>query len=104
MNKQTILAETIDTADDRAKYDACAKKLVSEKVILAWILKHCAQEFEPYSIDYIMDHCIEGNAKISLESVHQDIGASRIQGMNTEDMSIQEGTVYYDIRFSACPV
>ena len=61
-----------------------------------------------------MEHCIEGDAEISSKAVDQDVkkldteaqncpAEGRVlTGMNTVDNSIQEGTVYYDICFSAC--
>ena len=72
IQKQNMLAETIDMVADKAKYDACAKKILSQKVILAWILKECTEEFAQYSIDYIMDYCIEGNPLVAQCAVHQD--------------------------------
>lgn len=45
MERQTALAEAIDTVADKAKYDRCAKKLLSFKAIDAWILKTCVKEF-----------------------------------------------------------
>lgn len=114
MKKQTILAETIDVTAQRAKYDECAKKLISQKVILAFILKYCTTEFAPYSVEYIMNGCIEGEPKIASKAVHRDqpdadivpdtaIGGNEsIKGLNTEDGSIMEHTVTYDIRFQAC--
>ena len=42
---QTDLAQTINVAGNRAKYDECEKKLLSYKAIIAWILKSCTKEF-----------------------------------------------------------
>lgn len=72
MVRQTDIAQTIDTALDKAKYDECAKKLLSYKSIIAWILKSCTKEFSQYSIAFIMDHCLKGKAEISQRAVHQD--------------------------------
>jgi hypothetical protein len=70
--RQTDIAQTIDLALDKAKYDECAKKLLSYKSIIAWILKSCTKEFSQYSIAFIMDHCLKGKAEISQRAVHQD--------------------------------
>ena len=48
--RQTGFAEAIDMAGNRAKYDECAKKLLSYKVIIAWILKSCTKEFSQYEV------------------------------------------------------
>ena len=54
MKRQTNLAQTIDLVSQRARYDECAKKLLTYKAIIAWILKFCAKEFSPYSVHYIV--------------------------------------------------
>lgn len=41
--KNTI-SKMIDTTSKEAQYDACVKRLLSEKIILAWILKECVSE------------------------------------------------------------
>jgi len=43
---------------------------------------------------------IEGTPQIAQVALHQD-EPDMIQGMNTEDISLNEGRVYYDIRFLA---
>ena len=109
MEKQTALAETIDIVAEKAKYDQCAKKLLSFKAIDAWILKACVREFSLYSVDYISEHCLIGPVELSEHAVHQDqlnknqrmSGNEQITKMNVESGSINEGTVYYDIRFNA---
>ena len=76
------------------------KKLLAYKYILAYILKFCTKEFKRYSIRRIIE-CIEGEPEISQVAVHRDEpdANERIEGMNTEDASIREQTVYFDIRF-----
>ena len=56
MIRQTGLAQAIDIAENRAKYDECAKKLLSYKAIIAWILKSCIKEFSQYEVQYICDN------------------------------------------------
>ena len=107
--RQTGLAQAIDIAGNRAKYDECAKKLLSYKAIIAWILKSCTKEFSQYGVQYIRDNCLKEEAEVSPHAVHQDEldkdkrlgGDERIEGMNTESNSIQEHTIYYDIRLPA---
>lgn len=109
MERQTALAETIDTVADKAKYDRCAKKLLSFKAIDAWILKTCVKEFSLFSVDYISEHCMSGEVEISEHAVHQDElnrgqrinSDEQVTKMNSESSSINEGTVYYDVRFNA---
>ena len=109
MERQTDLAEAIDTVADRAKYDNCAKKLLAFKAIDAWILKYCTKEFSFYSVEYIMEHCMSGKVEVSEHAVHQDQlnrdqrtnGNEQVTMMNSESSSVNEGTVYFDVRFNA---
>ena len=103
MIRQTGLAQAIDIAGNRAK------KLLSYKAIIAWILKSCTKEFSQYGVQYICDNCLKEEAEVSTHAVHQDEldkdnkldGDERVEGMNTESNSIQEHTIYYDIRLPA---
>ena len=101
MIRQTGLAQAIDIAGNRAKYDECAKKLLCYKAIIAWILKSCTKEFSKYEVKYICDNCLKEEAEVSTHAVHQDElgkdkrlgGDERVEGMNTESNSIQEHTI-----------
>lgn len=107
--RQTDIAQTIDLAGDKARYDECAKKLLTYESVIAWILKSCTKEFSQYNIRYIADNCIKEKPEISRKAVHQDQpdnnerldGDKRIDGFHTEANSIKEQTVYYDIRLKA---
>lgn len=107
--RQTNLAQTIDLAANRAKYDECAKKLLTYKAIIAWILKSCTKEFSQYSVKFICDNCLKDEVEISKHAVHQDQlnrneklnGNERIESLNSEANAIKDQTVYYDIRFKA---
>jgi hypothetical protein len=113
MSEQTGIANSIDIAKQEAQYDSCAKKLLSNNIILAWILKECVQEFKQYSVAQIANDCIEGEPQVSKVAVDQDqldkdeleyledMSDKSIEGKNTEDNSIKEGKVFYDIKFSA---
>ena len=105
------IAETLDVADNETQYDASARKIVAQKAILAYILKSTMDEFTSVSVKQIME-LIEGTPQIHEAAVHQDTpdapsadserlsGSDRIKDMATEDVSIREGTVRYDIRFT----
>ena len=56
----------------RAKYDECAKKILTYKAIIAWILKSCTKEFSQYSVNFICNNCLKDDAEISKRAVHQD--------------------------------
>ena len=69
------IAQTIDVTETekyRRRYDATAKKLVSQKAILAYILKSTMEEFQNVSVKQIAEELIEGTPKVSTIAVHQD--------------------------------
>ena len=103
-----------DTIDDvylagkNPEYDSAAKKLLSSKKILAWILKYCVEEFKDCSIADIRDRYIIGIPETASVPVLPDetnaaamVNADRIFGERTEDTSVTEGKVTFDIRFRA---
>ena len=101
-------SETLDTTGQRVRYDNCVKRILSVKIILARILQGCTTEFENLSVDYIAEHCIENDVEISMVAVDQDVldrtneeRGEQIEGLNTEDVTIREGKIFYDLRFSA---
>lgn len=105
MKVENILAKNIAAAGDRADYDAACKRLLANKVILAWIMKSCVEEFRDFTVDEIAEHYIEGSPQIAQTAVNPDevtdSQGEQIEGSKTEDSTIKEGTVTYDIRFYA---
>ena len=100
MRVESTLAKTISTAGEKAAYDNACKSLLANKEILAWIMKSCLSEYRDCSIQEIAGSYIEGEPEISRIALHRD-AIPKIKGENTEDSSIKEGTVTYDIRFRA---
>lgn len=103
MKAESTLAKMISTAGEKAAYDNACKRLLANKIILAWIMKSCLEEYRDCGISEIASKYIEGEAQISEAAVHPDEEAESLQitGLNTEDSTINEGTVTYDIRFRA---
>ena len=111
MEVETQLAKLIQVTNEKAKYDTQVKKLLANEAILAWILKTCTEEFASYSPNEIIK-CIEGKPEISEKAVHSDeldveeaaeltSSNKSVEGSNTEDASIKEHTIYYDVRVNA---
>lgn len=103
---KTQIAKDVETYGNRAQYDTEIKKLLGNVPLLAWVFKTCTEEFAPYSINEI-EKCI-GDVKVDEVHVHQDESDrseqtevpdadKRIDGMNTEDNSRDEGTVRFDV-------
>lgn len=104
MKTQNTLSKVISTAGQKAAYDNACKKLLANKVILAWIMKSCLPEYQDCDINKTAKQYIEGEPQISNTAVHQNEQAEpapMIKGLNTEDSTIYEGTVTFDIRFNA---
>lgn len=103
MKVENILAKNINSAEDKASYDAACKRLLANKVILAWIMKSCLQEYRNCDIQEIIEKYIEGDPDVAEVSVNIDerLSEEQIKNGTTEDTSIHEGTVTYDIRFCA---
>lgn len=104
MDIENILAKNITVAGEKAAYDAACKRLLANKIILAWIMKSCLEEYKDYNVNEIAEKYIEGNPQIAETAVNPDEesdGNEQIRGMKTEDSTMQEGTITYDIRFLA---
>ena len=72
-------------------YDEICKHLLSYKPILARILKECVEEYHDLSYEAIQA-CIEPD----LKGAHM-----HIIGRNTEDLTIPEAKILYDLLFTA---
>ena len=101
MGAETTLAKTVAASSDKQKYDAACKRLLSEKIILAWIMKNTIKEYAPYTVQEIADNYIEGTPQVGEIPVLPDETNSRITGTGVEDITITEGSITYDIRFFA---
>lgn len=107
MDKNTHLASAIIKTEKESQYDRAAKKLLSNKYVLAMIMRECIEEYKESELIDIAGKYIEGSPSVSIDSVHMDEGKhskkadQSINGMNTESVSIDEGTITYDIKFRA---
>ena len=93
--------------DQKAQYDASAKRLLGQKIILAHILIRVVEEFKGMDADTVAS-LIEGEPYISQISVEPGLTnkdmvdartGERIVGLNTENSEIDEGKIYFDIIF-----
>ena len=95
--------EDMSLAGQQAAYDAAAKRLLSSKKILAWILKYCVEEFRDSEIADIRDRYILGKPEVASVPIEpgKTNAVAYITGERTEDKSLTEGMVTFDIRFRA---
>lgn len=82
-------------------YDEACKRVLSERGIMAHILKACTEEFKDCDLQDIAQRYIQGEPSIGRIAVEPEAISPRIENEQTEDKSGTEGTVYYDIRFHA---
>lgn len=109
----TELKNAVDISDKEAQYDACAKRLLGQKIILAHILVKTVDEFKGMEPEEVVSY-IEGEPQIGVVPVEpgmtnaevngvvQEDGkkdSARIIGLNTENREINEGVIYFDIIF-----
>ena len=74
MEAENTLAKNITAAGDKASYDS-ACKLLANKIILAWIMKSCLEEYRNLGIDEIAEKYIEGSPQIAKAAVNPDESA-----------------------------
>ena len=102
MEQKTTLAQSIDIVAQKAQYDAACKKVLAEKIILAWIMKHTMKEYEAYDVWEIVEQYIVGEPKVGETPVLPDeTTAPKVAGVGVEDLTVNEGIVTYDIQFRA---
>lgn len=93
MKRANSLSEAVSAAGERARYDAEAKRLIAEPQILARILAECVSEYRGLSPKEIEERYLKETMPLTGEPLHRDIMRP------TEDISINEGTVHYDLLF-----
>lgn len=82
---KTTIAQGLHVTDDSAGYDAACKRVLSEKAILARIMKSCLEEYKDCDVNDIAEKYIEGQPQVSAVPVLPDEGGTVISGMDTED-------------------
>ena len=103
MEVETTLAQSIRVLDESARYDAACKRLLSEKILLAWIMKSCVEEFQHCSLEDIAEKYIVGKPTVGETPILPDetnkpaktkpSTSTRIQSVGQEDTSLTEHTI-----------
>lgn len=97
--KPNSLGKAIYTTQDNAKLDEAVKNLLSQKSILAYILKYAVREFSPYTLEEIIP--MIDQIHVATIAVEPGETNDMITGETQESKVKGEGTVTYDIRFIA---
>lgn len=118
MKENTYISDALEGNECKDRLDTEVKKVLSDKTVLAWILKYSTSEFEPYSIETIKT-CIEGTPEVGTHPVNprskrtdrkkgkrqykyvDQKQSEAITGSDTVDKVPGEGTITYDIRLYA---
>lgn len=118
----TEIKNAVHAADIYAQYDDRAKRLLSNKIILAHILVKTVDEFQgmdPKNVVPYIEGCSVSEAHVQhrtsretepplvgvipvepgLTNTSKDVNGQRLFGMNTENTEINEGLVRFDIIF-----
>ena len=99
---ENLLTEGLWRAKKKVMFDVCCKRILSEKIILAWIMKCCIPEYRKFEVAEIAERFIEGTPSVGRSLVHRnETEGWKIRGDNTEDSSLHEGRVTYDVKFHA---
>ena len=101
MEMESTVSKDLSEDEAKAQYDKYCKKVLSEKIFLAWIMKECLEEYKDVTREEIAAKYIENEPLVGEVPVAPDEIFGKIRGANTEDSTVREGTVYYDIKFVA---
>ena len=104
--------EIMQDVDEQLAGALAYDNVLSQKKVLAYILKRTVPEFESVSLDDIANIYIEGTPEVSTVPVSKDKtnavrhalerqATPEIKGTQNEDNSITEGSIVFDILFQA---
>ncbi len=95
----------ITATEKSAQYDANAKRLLGQKIILAHILTNVVDEFKGMNPKDAVSY-IEGEPYINITPIEPGLtnfpttkNGKKIVGLNTENSEANEGLIYFDIIF-----
>ena len=97
MDEETTVAQGLHTTDDSAGYDAACKRVLSEKAILARIMKACLEEYRDCPVRGIEEKYIKGQPQPSSVPVVPEEEESVISGLDAEICPRGNGHLRYPI-------
>lgn len=101
MNVKTNIGQVLGgTPADKLKYDTSIINVLSDKNILAWIMKYSIDVYKDCSIEEIKQY-IEGEPEVQERKLLPGNSQDRIVGMSEKELVFNEGESYFDIRFYA---
>ncbi len=97
----STIGEGLDIAAGRELYDAQCKRLLSERGVLAWLLKGCLAEFADGEPAEIAQHSIVGDPRTGTVPLAPGLTNAPRVHTGVEDSVPYEGAVAYDVLFDA---
>lgn len=91
MDNDSTIGTVLEKHTASKAYDTYCKKILSNKQILANIMRGCVPEYSNMNLDEIVD-CIEPSSNNDDYSIN---------GLNTDDLSIDGALIKYDVLFEA---
>ena len=91
MEVETPIAESIRSIDKNAQIDAACKQVLAIRIILAWIMKSCLEEFRDYAVNEIAEKYIRKGSRLLIEG---KLRTRTWQDLNTLKHTITE--IYVD--------
>ena len=82
---------------NRRQYDEQAKRFLSFRRVLAFIIKHCVPEFRDVPVDVIAAECLD-EPSVGVEQVDRP---PLVETLSNEDTAEGEGKTVYDVRVNA---
>lgn len=101
-SEESLTAEVIRKTNIKARYDAACKMLLSNSMILSWILKCSVPEYREIEAGEIAKKYICGKAQTEKHPVHINEASQSGNGMTgAEDTTLYEGRITYDVKCEA---
>ena len=97
--ERNLLQEGLWETEGVLPYDAACKRLLSEREILARIMKECLPEYGQCTVEDIAFRYIKDDPLV--DGVPLRGKAPRVGGLRNDEAVPHEGRVTYDIRFTA---
>lgn len=84
--------------EGKAKYDQTMKELLSDRQVLAWILKRFVPEYKDCALEDIEKKYIQSET-IMVSKIGVEQGSETTQGIRNEDTVQGEAAIFYDVLF-----
>ena len=101
MKSKTYIGQVLgSTPANKLKYNTSIINVLSDKNILAWIMKYSIDVYKYCSIEEIKNY-IEGEPEVQGKMVLPGSSQDKIVGISEKELVFSEGESYFDMRFYA---